>query len=372
VQVDAISFFDSTEAELPKSRNVDDFVTYLDSMYQGYLGLFPALQTNDYVTQQILGNQAVINALCHTVLSAVRNYERGLPHLAFQDIVAGIQPIHVHFNRLCTPQNVAGTPPLREMYRIRVEPLGASFQRPDLYHIPFQLRHKVARQRYSLPGLPCLYLGGTLYIAWEEVGRPNLDATYYARFKPQNNAQITYLDFGYRPALMAAMIDANQAQCAVQSAMADFAVAQAVCWPLLAASSIKRRFADAPFIAEYIVPQLILQWITNSGVHDGIRYFSVRVDTYMDNPAMACNYVFPARQFAAAGHCATLRGTFELSEPLSWQIVERMAMPPVLAAGMPVHGNSLIAMVPGHNMPYIHTPFGQIEAKSIGYPCATF
>src|ERR1017187_4127753 len=154
--MDAIAFFDSDEAELPKSRGVDDFITYLDAVYQGYLGLFPALQTNDYVTQQIAGNRATVNALCQRVLAAVRNCERGLPHLAFQEVDLGIQAIQVHFDRLCTPQNVAGTPTLSQLYRIRTEgPLGANFQRPDLFHIPFQLRHKVTRQRYSLPGLPC-------------------------------------------------------------------------------------------------------------------------------------------------------------------------------------------------------------------------
>jgi hypothetical protein len=370
--MNAIALLSSDEAELPKVRNIDDFSTYLESIYQSFLGLFVPPHTPDYVTQEILANQAAIQALCNSVLSAVRNYERGLPHLAFQDISVGIQAVQVHFDRLCTPKNVAATPALRELYRIRVEPLGVAFDRPNLYHIPFEMRHRVARQRYSLPGLPCLYLGGTLYIAWEEMGRPAFDSVHYARFRPQAGAQITFLDFGYRPALMGAMIEANQAACGVQSAMADFAVAQAVCWPLLAASSIKKRFPDAPFIAEYIVPQLILQWITNSGHHDGIRYFSVRVDTYMDNPAMPCNYVFPARQFAAEGYCATLRGLFEMSPPLSWQLVERMAMPPGLAAGMPVHGQSNIALVGGHPMQYVNTPFGQIEARSIGYPCATF
>jgi hypothetical protein len=371
--MDAITFFDSDEAELPKTRDVDDFVTYLETVYQRYLGLFAALQTKDYVTQQILANQTKIEFLCQRILAAVRNYERGLPHSAFQEIDTGIQTIHAHFDRLCTPQNVARTPALRELYRIRTDgPLGANFQRQDLFHIPFQLRHKVTRQRYSLPGLPCLYLGGTLYIAWEELGRPNFDSVYYARFKPQDNAEITYLDFGYRPALIGAMVANYYAKCDVQSDIADFAVAQAVCWPLLAASSIKQRFANAPFIAEYTVPQLILQWITNSGKHDGIRYFSVRVDSYMDNPAMTCNYVFPSRNFAAAGHCANLRAKFEMSLPLSWQLVERMGVPTGLAAGMPVHGTSQVALVPGHNMPYINTPFGEIEAKSIAYPCATF
>jgi hypothetical protein len=371
--MDAIYFFNSDEAELPKARGIDDFATFLETIYDGYLQQFNTLQTGDYVTQQILANQAKVSSLCKTVLAAVRHSERGLPHLAFQEIDTGIQSVKAHFDRLCTPFNVAQTDSLNQLYRIRaVGPVGANFTRPDLFHIPFQLRHKVTRQRYSLPGLPCLYLGGTLYISWEEVDRPNFDSIYYARFKPQKNATITYLDFGYRPALIGAMINANQASSAVQSDIADFAVAQAVSWPLLAACSIKRRFGDAPFIAEYIVPQLLLQWITNSSAHDGIRYFSVRVDTYIDNPAIPCNYVFPARQFGPAGHCATLRAKFEMSPPLSWQLVERSPMPNGLVAGMPVHGNSQVALVPGHFMPYVNTPFGQIESKSIAYPCTSF
>jgi hypothetical protein len=39
---------------------------------------------------------------------------------------------------------------------------------------------------------------------------------------------------------------------------------------------------------------------------------------------------------------------------------------------MPIRGNSEIPLVAGVRIPYIHTPFGQIEAKSVGYPCATF
>jgi hypothetical protein len=371
--MDAIGFFDDDEAELPRSRNTDDFEAFIDAMFNDYVGHMGVLQTQDYVTQQIAASQAMITGLCNHIRNAVRDYLRGFPHLAFQEIDAGIQAVQVHFDRLCTPQNVAHTPALRELYRIRTAgPEGGGFQRPDLYHIPFDKRHLVTRQRYSLPGLPCLYLGGTLYIAWEEVERPNFDTVYYARFRPQAGANITYLDFGYRPALIGAMINANQGQFQNQSPIADFAVAQAVCWPLLAACSIKRRHGNSPFIHEYIVPQLVLQWITHSNVHDGIRYFSVKVDAYMDNPAMPCNYVFPARQFAAQGHCPILRQKFEMSVPLSWQLIERMAMPHGMGAVMPVHGNSHIELVQGNPIQYVNTPFGMIEAKSIAYPCATF
>ena len=371
--MDAIAFFDSDEVELPKSRDTDDFEGFLRRLFKTYVDRVTPLATPDYVTQQIVAHRPNIIRLCTQIRSAVRNYQRGYPDLAFSNIRSAIRRVQVHIDRLCTPFNVAQTQPLQELYRIRTAgPLGANFQRPDLYHIPFNLRHLVTRQRYSLPGLPCLYLGGTLYIAWEELGRPSFDSIYYARFKPQAGAAISYLDFGYRPALMGAMINANQNACQVQSSLADFAVAQAVCWPLLAACSIKRRHGNSPFIAEYIVPQLVLQWITRNTTHDGIRYFSVNLDTYIDSPAMACNYVFPARQFTPVGHCAILRAKFEMSPPLSWQIIENMGQPPGIPATMPYHGNSSLPLVAGVPIPYIHTPFGSIEAKSLGYPCASF
>jgi hypothetical protein len=371
--MDAIDFFNSNEVELPRSCDTGDFEAFLEQIFRTYVDRIALLATPDYVTQQIMANRPIIRHLCTQVLSAVRNYQRGCPDLAFSNIRAAIRRIHPYINRLCTPFNVASTDALQELYRIRTAgPLGANFQRPDLYHIPFNLRHLVTRQRYSLPGLPCLYLGGTLYIAWEELSRPSFDTVYYARFRPQAGAQITYLDFGYRPAHMAVMINANPNDCQVKSTMADFAVAQAVCWPLLAASSVRRRHGNSPFIAEYIVPQLILQWLIRNTTHDGIRYFSVNLDDYINNPAMACNYVFPARQFASEGHCAILRAKFEMSPPLSWQIIDRMGQPPGIPAGTPSHGNSNLPLVAGVQIPYINTPFGQIEAKSRDYPCASF
>jgi hypothetical protein len=43
----------------------------------------------------------------------------------------------------------------------------------------------------------------------------------------------------------------------------DLVVAHAVCWPLIAACSIKVKNPGANFKPEYVVPQLILQWITD-------------------------------------------------------------------------------------------------------------
>jgi hypothetical protein len=45
--MDAIAFFDSGEAKLPRARNSDEFEAFRDTMYQGYHGRFAQLQTAD-------------------------------------------------------------------------------------------------------------------------------------------------------------------------------------------------------------------------------------------------------------------------------------------------------------------------------------
>ena len=367
--MNAIDFFDSDELELPRSRDIDDFEGYIKGLFDGFLSKFGMLRSRDYITKQIRANKGKAEDVCGHLREAIAHAFRGLSHMAYREMSAAIRCARPHFGRLCTPQSIAGTPPMDQLYRVRVENDPCTgFQKPDMFHIPFEKRHLVARQRYSLPGLPCLYLGGSLYVCWEELGRPEFHRIHLARFRPSSGATLTVLGFGYRPGLMAAMINANQAKCQTKTKVADFAVAQAVCWPLLAACSIQRRHGNSPFIAEYIVPQLLLQWITHSSKHDGIRYFSANIDAYHDSPGLACNYVFPARDFAAKGHCARLRSKFEMSEPISWQLLA----PTPMAAMQPVHGGSEVELAPGTRVKYVDTPFGQIEARGLHFPCTSF
>ena len=40
------------------------------------------------------------------------------------------------------------------------------FNRKDMLHIPFNKRELVKTQRFSISGVPCLYLGATSYVCW--------------------------------------------------------------------------------------------------------------------------------------------------------------------------------------------------------------
>ncbi len=64
----------------------------------------------------------------------------------------------------------------------------------DLFHIPFKLRHKVASQRFSIPGIPCLYTAGSTYTCWEEIGRPPFYELHVAALWVPQGESFRFLD----------------------------------------------------------------------------------------------------------------------------------------------------------------------------------
>src|SRR5262249_24504175 len=156
-------------------------------------------------------------------------------------------------------------------------------------HIPFHLRHIVGSQRYSVPGLPCLYVGGSTLVCWRELGGtgdPTPADVYISRFKACDKAHLNVVNLGHRPALMAAYIANIQHLFTTPTADCAYVTAYATCWPLMAVCSIRRR-QEGPFAPEYMIPKLVLQWITSTKQFDGIRYFSTRIDTFYDDPKTA-------------------------------------------------------------------------------------
>ena len=90
------------------------------------------------------------------------------------------------------------------------------------------------------------------------------------------------------------------------------------CWPLIAACSIRVPDRKVPERPEYLVPQLVLEWITKTHAFHGVRYFSTHYPDYPDDPKTYMNYVFPVRTKVNKGYCAELCSLFELTEPVTW------------------------------------------------------
>jgi hypothetical protein len=166
--MDAIDFLQSIELELPKTRTNPDFEAYLAQIFDEFLRLLGQVHGSDVFSQNISNQLTRCTQLCVALHTALTRYLEGFPHLAYQLVDQAIAGVAPFFRALMPPPNMA--PELQHLYRIRTWNVPLSLRR-ELFHIPFQSRERVATQRYSIPGLPCLYLGGSVWVGRKAGGR---------------------------------------------------------------------------------------------------------------------------------------------------------------------------------------------------------
>lgn len=189
-------------------------------------------------------------------------------------------------------------------YRIRLKKDNFPFSKQEMFHIPFELRGIVPTQRYSIPGFPSLYLSKTLYVAWEEMRRPSINE--FQAIRLINERQVAYLDLT-PPNLVMDILDSK-------------AYRYLMIWPLVLCCSIKVKNVNDIFKPEYIIPQLLLQWIRNKDEVHGIKFSSTHINHQSTGDLY--NIVFPVRENKDHGYCSTLTSYFKLTTPISWQLLE--------------------------------------------------
>lgn len=151
--------------------------------------------------------------------------------------------------------------------------------RKDIFHIPFTQRHNISQQRYSITGVPCLYLSGCAFTAWLELNKPNFSNLWCAGFRAKTDIKV--LDLAVR---LDSIIKES-----------DF-TGRLIFYPLVIATSFVAKYPKSPFKEEYIISNILLQAIINNTDLNGIRYFSTKISNYKNEYAwMATNIVLPAK-----------------------------------------------------------------------------
>lgn len=339
-------FFNSELVSLPRGGFDDGketFDQFLETLLERYLYQLQLIDDPDFPEFNVALSALIVTSrtLATSIVKAVRTSLDGRVHLAYQEISQELSKIDWTPFRceLSEPSNSfnLGDPFSPYLYAIRYPPLyrirsdRSEFKIPDrgdIFHVPFEKRRLVGNQRYSISGLPCLYLGSSLWICWEELGRPALDGLWVSRFRIVK--PVSVLDFQFSPHQVWRMFEAlgvgapkaidrtSEAELKAHFNL-DFLKSYASCWPLIAACSIKRDQRIGTFVPEFIVPQLLLQWVAQEARVDGIRYFSVRTPTQGNHLLAHSNCVFPVKTVSFKGHCAELKKVFALTEPISWE-----------------------------------------------------
>jgi hypothetical protein len=354
--LNSIDLLISDVAELPRDKDPKvDFQADLTKAHGDYIQELQAITSGDPVSQKILGSKQKVISLGTKVRKAITYSLEGKPDLAISELESGLALVKSELNVLTSQPLDAGY--LKMLFRARlIRKQSRPKSHQEMFHIPFELRHLVGQQRYSFPGLPCLYLGGSSYLCWEELGRPPLANMYVSRMELANGQTLRLLNLGYRPAYMAALLS-EYGNLPVSPKAADLAHAHAVLWPLVAACSYRVVPPQKPFKIEYVVPQLLLRLVIDSPIYDGIRYFSTHITNY-NTFSYGMNFVIPVRTHGQAGLCQRLSTKLLVTDAVRHAEIFRKFKPAVSNTNPPDFPIQRL----GKTIPYSKGPFYRLDA----------
>ena len=286
---------------LPKTQPTgSEFREYVNELLSEYQKKAKQINfPNEINGKELLERLAKLsNLLCRSI----KSYYYGSPFDAYCRLRDGINQsrLHEHWEGYTLTHQ-------RNFYRLRIKSSNYHLSKEELFHIPFHLRRRVATQRFSIPGFPSLYLSNSIYTAWEEMRRPNVDQIQAVRFK--NIAQLNLID-------LTTARYSGKTNNDPKKLISDFLM-----WPLIACCSVKVKEPESYFKPEYIIPQLLLQVIRNRKFGHGIKFSSTHIDL---NAVKAegdfFNVVIPVQENKEKGYCSILSQMFEMTDVLSWQL----------------------------------------------------
>lgn len=278
------------------ARNID-FCTHLSTLFKRYLKLLDEFEGGKDDEWKPLLKRITFH--CSSLERAINYYYEGKPTKAYSLLSAHFSslPKWIAHHRFCC-------------YRMREMDEGSVPTFEGMFHIPFKNRGIVRTQRYSAPGIPCLYLGLSPYTCWQEVGCPDISKVYVSIFKPESH--FSYLNF----TLPIKAILGGEDNKILYLVLEYF--------PFVIASMVKVRDNNNPFKPEYIIPQMALQWVMDQReVTDdpekkyiGILYTSVHIDRNNSDVLKYANIVIPAYFAGEERYSYILNQWFSFSDPI--------------------------------------------------------
>jgi hypothetical protein len=243
-----------------------------------------------------------------SILTAIELFFNGERYKAFKEIYKAYFPENKPNMKISTLHKDS------VLYRMRCVNHYTQFLPEEMYHIPFELRHIVGNERYSVTGLPSLYLGSSVYGCWEETKRQNIDYSNVAIFTVSKN--LKFID----------LILPND-----RRIIDDFRTL-----PLIISCQLTVLDRGGKFFPEYIIPQLIMDCLVatrnlpreQNPFICGIRYasnFQNQRDllfSYKGHEKLFINYVIPPYKVSEKGICPTIRTLFQINGVTSYEEIK--------------------------------------------------
>jgi hypothetical protein len=171
----------------------------------------------------------------------------------------------------------------------------------ELFHIPLSKRAYSNNERFSLAGFPSLYLSTMLPLAWQECGYPQ--KYYYSEYQFEHSYDSTFENRLVDKELRFLSLYSPDEICNWGTSVKynhfdlwlEVVTKYLKSYPLILACSFVNQSGKVPYKQEYIIPQMLMQWVQrNNSTVQGISYFTC-VDTSMwSRKWCAYNIVIPA------------------------------------------------------------------------------
>ena len=229
------------------------------------------------------------------------------------------------------------------------------YEMNEMHQIPMDARWKITAQRFSMPGVPCLYLASNSYIVWHELGQPELDKLEISAFKIDKSKPFKIIDltFIYQEIYNLAKLKlvnkvTKSNQILNLNPLVPFfntkerAKKIASIWPLLAAVSIQCTQLNRSFKSEYVIPQLLMHCVDDK--IKGIAYRCNAIKSNTDYPSS--NLAIPILNYNEGEKFGDIKDYITLTDPMNIQyfkdnIYRTQAYPSILEDGGIKYNNTL-------------------------------
>lgn len=321
-----------------------DFSATLECLFNYYIRRLEAVEDNGKSPpfRAVHVNIGDIRKVTGLLIKAIDHYLNGFPSEAFSTFECVMEilvqtPLKVYQKSIMDQFEDFewGAQDNLKLFRaIRVTD-NKPYPRTRVFHTPYNLRSKVSTNRYSIAGYPSLYLGTSLNLCCNEINADiNNDLIIASAFKLERTIEYTstnirVIELGVKPQdFIDIPIENEISRRRISKELVtnvNVRSAYLLWYPLIAACSFIRTNKNDPFAAEYIIPQLLMQWVRseiNSKEYEdidnlvGIRYFSCASVRASD---MGFNYVFPTsgqQKSSDLPYCSVLTRAFCLTKPV--------------------------------------------------------
>ena len=181
----------------------------------------------------------------------------------------------------------------------------------ELFHVPFESRSRIGNYRFSINGYPSLYLADSIYTCWLELGAPKVSDCKVLKFSfYKSKHSIFHLNRKYDITEKFSQKMKNPTYW--DKWVYGMILAKIIIYPLELVCSLPSE-ENSIFKQEYIIPQMLLEWIRCSDDIDGLQYRSTK-KSIVDSKTHY-DYVFPAKGVLSQGHCPRLLEQFNYTVP---------------------------------------------------------